>query len=135
MADPDVLGERFGFDLRFRNGDLVVRANGDLQLTEGSESVRANLERELVTELGELFWRPRYGIGVPGRLNLPATGVFLSELSARIRAALEDRPQVREVEDVTVALGAESGVVEVDLSIQLDTGPERILLSLDRDAL
>jgi phage baseplate assembly protein W len=126
----DVLGERFGFDLRFRDSDLVVRANGDVQLTEGSESVTANIERELVTVLGELFWRPNYGIGVPERLNLQASSVLLSDLSARIRQALEDKPQVREVVRVSVQLGAATGQVDVDVVYQLDTGEERLSLSL-----
>lgn len=120
----------YGVDLRFR-GDFLVASDYDLQATQGSEAVKANLMRSLVTVPGELFWRPTYGVGIQRFLNLPASAANIEEMKERIRRTLETQRAVDEVGRIDVRMDG-VGLIELEIHIRISGQPERLSLGVRR---
>lgn len=133
-AAQDVLGARFGIDLKFPGGDLSVDGNGDLDLTMGTDGFRAAFSRALITEPGEIFWRPNYGIGVLRLLNQRLSASLIAEIKRRIEQYANDQPEIIELERNDVGVGPSGDVVDVAIQIRLNTGREDIGVRIRRAA-
>lgn len=117
-APRDVMGARFGIDLRFP-GDFTVLPNEDLELTTGSDGVRGALTRALITEPGEIYWRTGYGVGLLSLLNLPVNAALLAEIKRRIRSSFEGEADVERLERLEVTAAPSGDLVEVEVRVRL----------------
>jgi len=84
MANP-----KLGVDLAGR-----TTAQGDLNLMEDVENVRAAMTRRLDTPLGALFSHPGYGNPVHDMLSEPMDSTWEGKALAGIRSCLEQEPRI-----------------------------------------
>ena len=90
----------FGYDILFRDGDLV-KANGDYVRVGGVDNLRAAIYRRLITKPGEFRFRPTYGVGVASYVKKAQTQANLDALRTRIIDNLLQDKRINEV-DVTI---------------------------------
>lgn len=117
----DVLGVRYGVDLAF-DGDLKRTGAADLALTSGSDGIRGALMRALITEPGEIFWRPRYGVGLTSLINQSITAELLAEIEVRVRNSFEEEPDVDELENLDVSSNM-SNLIDIQVAVRLRGAP------------
>ena len=129
VSDPYVIGpsrpqrsgtafERvYGTDLA-RDSDYILTSAGDLKVISGLAALRANFMRALVTVPGEIFWRPRYGVGLLELLNSKVTAAAIEEKKSQIRTYLMREPLVDKVGPLSITLTATTpGLLVIDIGI------------------
>jgi phage baseplate assembly protein W len=90
----EMLGRGIGFPPR-------IGANGRLEWSVGSESVRESIRLILLTDAGERLMRPAFGAGLRGFLfeaNVPAAHRLMQERIVRALGRWEPRIAVSEVQ-------------------------------------
>ncbi len=125
-----LLVQIYGVDLRMGQFEYLLDSQTDIQLTEGLETVKANIARALITEPGELFWAPDYGVGLPAFLNQNVTAEMFEEIRNRIRASLEVNDDIVDIRSIEAEL--QDSQIIIDVQFVLGAQPERINLSLRR---
>ena len=125
------LEELFGVDLDLNDFEYLLASTSDLKLTKGANAVKNNITRALVTEPGELFWAPNYGVGLIGLINAPASADMFDKIRNRVKATLSSNPDVDEIKRVDVFEQGD-GLYIVDIEYTLNGNPEQIKLSLRR---
>jgi hypothetical protein len=127
----DHLARLYGVDLFFQQGDFLLQGNGDVRLTRGLGAFKANFARSLVTPPGDIFWRPRYGIGLVEFLNARATAGTIYEMKARIQTSLSENAAIEEISRNDVLVSRDPiGLIEIFVDIVLSGQPTAIQLEI-----
>lgn len=105
-GDPEA--EAFGVDIDWLATSLD--ASGDLPEVRGVECLKHDLVAVALTQKGELMHRPDAGVGMPTKINGPATRSALEELRSSLRRAWADDPRVIET-DVQVSAQSDGSIV------------------------
>lgn len=76
-------------------GTLVITSGGDYESVSGAELVRKLIIRRIVTNVGDFFHLPNYGIGINVKEPLPSNDLVKLQTDIERQALLE--PEVEEV--------------------------------------
>lgn len=99
---PQVLHEStLGRDV-YQENDMKVNPRGDLSTVAGVDSLLLKIDRMLVTNPGEVFHRPDFGIGIIRFQNQPNTADNAVKLRNEIVRNLAKDPDIERVLEVKV---------------------------------
>lgn len=130
-SQDEINARQFGVDLRFA-GDFLVRADGDLQRTTGTEGLLSAFARSLVTVPGEIHWRPGYGVGIQEFLNLPATEANISLIKNRIITTALSTRGIIQVDPLRVGMTPGKNLISVTMGINTYGGRDELNFEIRR---
>ncbi len=84
----------------FQENDMKVGPGGDLSTVAGVDSLLLRIDRMLVTNPGEIFHRPDFGIGIIRFLNQNNTADNAARLHNEIKRNLAKDPDIERVVQV-----------------------------------
>lgn len=110
-----VRGDLFGTDLAFdfKSKDIMLVDN-DIKLTSGRYNLEQALALRMLTEQGESYIMPDYGL--PVRVGGTAADREVAYLASHVRDQLVRDSRVRDVRDVSVLVEGDALAVSVSLS-------------------
>jgi hypothetical protein len=110
-----VRGDLFGTDLAFdlKSKDITLVDN-DLKVTSGRYNLEQALALRMLTEQGESYIMPDYGL--PVRVGGTSADREVAYLASHVRDQLVRDSRVRDVRDVSVLIEGDTLAVSVSLS-------------------
>lgn len=105
---------QLGTDI-YQEADMRVGSNGDLSTISGVDGLKYRIDRMLVTNPGEIFHRPEWGVGVVRYLNRPNNANTAAQLRNAIIRHVSKDPDVERVVRVGIKREEHGAVVSVEL--------------------
>jgi nucleoid-associated protein YgaU len=105
--------EPYGVDLAIENGDIPLQGN-DLRLSRGVSNLEQAIRHRLITEQGEAWILPRYGL--PVRVGSGMNSRAVAYAAAHTREQLLADPRIRAITGLEVR--EEGGALFVSVSVQ-----------------
>jgi len=117
------------FDLRIRNGDLGIDADGSMKLVNNNTKLRQDIVKILLTDLGENKFHKFYGSRV-GALEIGGVtdrSIIDSDLEASVRRALSNLISMQKVQLKKQFLTSGEKILEVtSVSVERDGADPRM---------
>lgn len=125
----------YDLQLDTRTHDLVIGANGDLQLVDGAARVAQQIKVTLLAFLGEWFLDTEFG--VPYLEEITIKNPRMSTVQTILRARINAVPGVTRVRAMRLNLNRQFRELSVDFEAETLfglIGPHNVALSLKRQA-
>ncbi len=117
------------FDLKLKNGDLVLDGSGLLSTTSGNQKIRQDIVKILLTRLGDNKFHSRYGSDI-GALKIgQVTDQTLIELDMKKSAeeAIRYLISLQKSQSKRQFLSLSETIVDIsNISVERDTGDPRL---------
>jgi len=104
----------------YQESDFRVSSRGDLATVSGVQSLIYRIDRMLVTNPGEIFYRPDWGVGIVRYLNQPNNANTAAKLRNAIIRHVSKDPDVEKV--VRVGIKREEHGVIISLALVAKRG-------------
>lgn len=113
-ATNTVRGDAYGTDILFDFGTRDISfVDNDLRLTSGGKNLEQALALRMLTEQGESYIMPTYGL--PIRIGGMAVEREIGYLASHVRDQIMSDTRIRDIQDVSVLIEGDSIAVSVSL--------------------
>lgn len=99
----------------FQENDIRVTPSGDLETVAGLDAYLQRIDRMLVTNPGEIFHRPEFGIGIYRFLNQPNTSDNVAKLYNAIRSNISNDSQTERVDAINIERSEDQVIVNIQV--------------------
>lgn len=121
--------DMFGRDIRFR-GEYVVTPGGDYAVVDRMDAVKQSVFGEAMTDPGEHFMRPEYGMGISSTTKKARTQALVASQENRVRERLSRNQRVTAVKSVEVDLiTTDEGKPGTRITVDVEAGGKNLRLT------
>lgn len=105
---------QLGTDI-YEESDFKVSSSGDLAIVSGVSALLYRIDRMLITNPGEIFHRPTWGVGIISFLNQPNNANTVARLRNAILRNVSKDPDVLKVTGVNIRRQETGAIIKVSL--------------------
>ncbi len=117
------------YDLKIKNGDLVLDASGSLSIVSGNQKIRQDIVKILLTKLGENRFHPNYGSEV-GMLKIGEAinkEMLESDLKRSVEQAIRYLISLQKQQSRLQVLSTSEVILEIqNISAERDSADPRL---------